>query len=86
MVLCFEWFSKQASIILLNSINNVACIIEVKTDLSEAGTDFLNIIYVNLAFEVLSCETESVWCGYCMSLTTPLNIFTFIKFWDAGAV
>ena len=64
MVLCFEWFSKQAAIILLNSINHVACITEIQHDLSEAGTEFLIIIYVNLAYEVLSSETESVWCGY----------------------
>lgn len=80
MVPCFELFSKQAAIILLNSINHVACIIEIQPDLFEAGTECLNIIYVNLAFEVLSSETEKVWCGYCMSLTTPLNVFTFIKF------
>ena len=43
MVLCFEWFSKQAANILLNSINHVACIIEIQPDLFEAGTEFLNL-------------------------------------------
>jgi len=50
------------------------------TSVLPQSPEFLITIYVNLAFEVLNSETESVWCIYCTSLSKPLNVFTYITF------